>query len=469
MRSYISAVRLDPGSTPTQQDDQWRRWWERRTAAHRFSVRRIPFSGLDQWYFDDAGDLRHRSGRFFAIHGVDVRSDGPVPHWQQPIISQPEVGVLGVLMTMIDGTPHCLLQAKMEPGNHNLLQLSPTVQATRSNFTGVHGGSRVPYLENFTGATPDQIVVDALHSEQGVWFLHKQNRNMVVHLDEPVPERPDYRWFPLEQVRRLLHEDDLVNMDTRVVLGCLPVPEGDEPPAGDTSLRAALRRSVRPSRGMWGDGQVLSWLTGRRAEQQMTVRPIGLAAVAGWHRDEHAIQRPDGRYFKVIAVDVAASSREVGGWTQPLIEPTGRGLVVLFVKSFDGVAHVLLHARPEPGLRSHLELAPSVQADPAVHDGQPFRARYLDHALALDRRQILFDAVHSEEGGRFLHARNRYVIAYPGAEIGREVPDDYAWLTLHQLQNLTRHSGYLNVQARSILACLHSLLDGGTGQAGHDG
>ena len=48
---------------------------------------------------------------------------------------------------------HCLMQAKMEPGNVNPLQLSPTVQATRSNYTQVHRGTGTRYLEYFVGPT----------------------------------------------------------------------------------------------------------------------------------------------------------------------------------------------------------------------------------------------------------------------------------------------------------------------------
>ena len=51
--------------------------------------------------------------------------------WDQPIIDQPEIGFLGILCKEIKGSLHFLLQAKIEPGNKNFVQLSPTLQATR--------------------------------------------------------------------------------------------------------------------------------------------------------------------------------------------------------------------------------------------------------------------------------------------------------------------------------------------------
>ncbi|NED05567.1 NDP-hexose 2,3-dehydratase, partial [Streptomyces sp. SID6648] len=34
---------------------------------------------------------------------------------------------------------------------------------------------------------------------------------------------------------------------------------------------------------------------------------------------------------------------------------------------------------------------------------------------------------------------------------------DFRWMTVRQLVDLLRHSHYVNIQARSLVACLHSL------------
>src|ERR1700743_3627356 len=126
-------------------------WLDAQRAANGYRVERVPLDPLDGWTFaSDTGNLVHRSGRFFTIEGLRVYLDpGRVPRWHQPIIVQREIGILGILVKEFDGILHCLMQAKMEPGNSNLVQLSPTVQATRSNYTRVHKGSPTPYLEYF--------------------------------------------------------------------------------------------------------------------------------------------------------------------------------------------------------------------------------------------------------------------------------------------------------------------------------
>ena len=68
-------------------------------------------------------------------------------NWDHPIIVQKELGILGIIKDKVKNK--YLLQAKVEPGNKNKLQLSPTVQATKSNYERVHGGKKIPYLNIF--------------------------------------------------------------------------------------------------------------------------------------------------------------------------------------------------------------------------------------------------------------------------------------------------------------------------------
>ena len=50
---------------------------------------------------------------------------------------------------MIDGRLYFLMQAKVEPGNVNKYQISPTIQATKSNFTRAHGGKTPLFFDYF--------------------------------------------------------------------------------------------------------------------------------------------------------------------------------------------------------------------------------------------------------------------------------------------------------------------------------
>ncbi|MEU4806639.1 NDP-hexose 2,3-dehydratase family protein [Actinosynnema sp. NPDC023587] len=428
------------------------RWWEHRLARGRFEVTPIPFAELERWGFQEqTGNLGHESGRFFTIEGLRVE-DGPT-RWQ-PIINQPEIGVLGILVKEFDGVLHCLMQAKMEPGNVNTLQLSPTVQATRSNYTQVHRGSATRYLEYFAGPRRGDVLVDVLQSEQGAWFWHKRNRNIVVRVDDDVPLHEDFCWLTIAQVRELMRVDNLVNMDSRTVLSCMPFVE-PAAPSDPGEFGEALARSYAPDGSVAGTDEILSWFTEAKTRCEWTARLVPLSSVRDWTRTAEEITDDRGEDFRIIAVRVAAANREVAGWTQPLLHPRGRGLAVFVARRIAGVLHILVRAREEYGLLDCVEMAPSVQLLPGqdVSAVDPFLRDVATGHVGRAR----FDTVLSEEGGRFHHALTRYRVVEVGSEFPVEVPPDYCWMTTRQLMDLLRHGHYLNIEARSLLACVHSL------------
>lgn len=416
------------------------RWLLGRREAHSFRVTRIPFGDLQQWSFQpDTGNLGHRSGRFFTVEGLDVSvPDGPVPHWQQPIIRQPETGILGLLAQERDGVLRFLMQAKMEPGNPNLIQLSPTVQATRSNYTGVHRGAPVRYLEYFAEPERGRVLADVLQSEHGSWFLHKANRNIIVETQEEVPPHEDFRWMTLGEIGALLRQDLVVNMDARTVLACAPLHAH-----GPGSLLTGT--------------ELLSWITGERARREVRAVSMALSEVDGWRRGPDAIGHHLDHYFQVVAVAVEAGNREVNGWSQPLFEPRRTSVAAFITRRFSGVPHLLAHARAEAGFLDTVELGPSVQCTPENYSGTtgPERPAYLDLVLAAGPEAIAYEARHSEEGGRFLNAVSRYLfVDADKAGVPVEPLPGYQWVTPGQLSALARHGHYVNVQARSLLSCL---------------
>jgi oxidase EvaA len=445
------------------------RWFADRLTADPTTVVRIDFADLVGWHFaESSGNLVHDSGRFFSVEGLRVEAaHGPVPGWTQPIVKQPETGVLGILVKEFDGILHCLMQAKMEPGNHNRLQLSPTVQATRSNYTAVHGGRSVPYLQYFQDIPPERALVDVIQSEHGSWFYQKRNRNLVVETTGEVELRDDFCWLSLGQVHRLLGVDDLVNMDSRTVLSCLPFADCEQ--AGDVpgdSFRAALRRSLtRTSPARHSDDEILGWLTELRSRREIVSTPIPLRDVLDWQQYPDRISNDRGAFFDVRAVAVHGAPREIGSWTQPIIAPRGHGVVAFLATRLAGILHVLVQARAEPGCLDFADLAPTVQCIPDSYRQLNAEALppLLSAVLGAPAEAIRFDTVLAEEGGRLFHARSRYLVVEvdPATTAAVTEPHDgpprYRWMTVGQLAGLLRHSNYVNVQARTLIACLHGM------------
>ncbi|MEU2287245.1 NDP-hexose 2,3-dehydratase family protein [Streptomyces sp. NPDC013178] len=437
--------------------DRFHEWFRERADATDYRAEEAPLDQLEGWHTDPrTGNLVHRTGRFYTIEGLTTTvwdEDGDERGWAQPIIVQPEIGVLGILVKRFDGVPHLLMQAKMEPGNINTLQLSPTVQATRSNYTRVHQGNAVPYLEYFTDPRRGRPLADALQSEQGSWFLGKRNRNVIVETTDDVAVRDGFRWLSLADVHALLRMDNVVNMDTRSVLAAYPQPPAAERREED-SFRGALARSAAAPPGGTG---LLSRLTAVKAARTLTRRLVPMNEVPGWRRVTDRIVHDDGRYFSILGVQVEAGDREVPRWSQPLLAPATRGVIAMVTRQVGGVLHLLLRARTEAGTFDVAELGPTVQCAPDNHRVSSVRPPFLDYVLAAPQDRVRFDAVHSEEGGRFYHAENRYLVIEADDDFPPGTPGGYLWVTLGDLNELVRHSHYLNVEARCLLTCLNAL------------
>ena len=65
--------------------------------------------------------------------------------------------------------------------------------------------------------------MDQIQSEQSSRFYHKRNRNIIIMIDKDIKVEDNFKWMTLGQIKRLMRFDNIVNMDTRTVLSCLPI------------------------------------------------------------------------------------------------------------------------------------------------------------------------------------------------------------------------------------------------------
>ncbi|MFE3170581.1 NDP-hexose 2,3-dehydratase family protein [Amycolatopsis sp. NPDC059090] len=434
-----------------QHINEFHAWYEERSQANDYRVTPSPLTDLDGWRIEPGTEnIVHRTGKFFSVQGLRITTDHRArQQWSQPIIVQPEIGVLGIVVRAVDGVVQCLMQAKMEPGNINTLQLSPTVQATKSNYTRVHQGGSVPYLEHFVD--PHNALFDALQSEQGSWFLNKRNRNMIVEVTEDLPLLDDFCWLTLNQLNELLAVPNLVNMDSRTVLSGMPFVQESYTEGEGHSVRQDPLHTFE---------NLLSWFTDVKSRYYLDRRLVPLNEVPDWHLLSGRIEHESGRYFTVLGVDIEASNREVSRWSQPMLQPVGRGVIAFLGKHINDTFHVLVHARTEAGTHDVVEMAPTVSCIPRNYDGVARQQwpLYLDTVLDADPSSVLFDVVHSEEGGRFYHAEDRYTVIDVGEDFGIDTPRDYCWMTVEQLTAFVRYGNYVNVAARCLLSCLPGAL-----------
>lgn len=473
---YISALtEYNPFYTTSEIKD----WLSSLNNNQHFQVDRIPLAELKKWSFNkNTGNLEHTTGGFFSIRGLSVKTNrGEIEEWSQPIIYQPEFGILGIITKKINGILYFLMQAKAEPGNINTFQLAPTVQATESNYIRLHGGRTTPYIDYFIGSQKKtQVLIDQLQSEQGARFFTKRNRNIIVRLkdNEEIGLTPNHRWITLGQIHALLQQDDIVNMDTRSVISEInfePEKLSSLAFVDPEILRSCLENSpiVTEPVGKFGIILMISSHSNSKTKHSMedllkkitfekfkTVlerQLIPLRDVKDWIQAPSEIYHKDRKYFSVIGARIKTTSREVSSWDQPIIQQQQSGIVGFITKEIDGVLHFLLQLKMEIGVMDLLEIAPTVQCitDNYTADNMPL---YTDKFIKRNNLTSLVDSCQSEEGGRFYKESNRNIVLLADKSFSEKEPSSFMWATLRQIKEFIKFNNSVNVEARSLLSCL---------------
>jgi len=460
----ISALTYDTPAFPTAEIIGWLNSRKQSTFTN---VEIKDLHKLRDWCYEaETGHIIHKSRRFFRVEGLDVITNTGLTHsWQQPIINQPEIGILGLVARYINGILHFCVQAKIEPGNINCVQLSPTLQATKSNYTRAHGGKEPLYLEYFSGNISSKVIYDQLQSEQGSRFLRKRNRNIIVLLDEKdsfFRSNEDFVWLTLGQIKQLSRKDNVINMDTRSIISSITFCNASsdyklscsDPSAYGSSGSRFLDSAFETSFQYNSMPSILSWIAGLKMCTTLRTSPMPLGSLSNWSYKDGSITHDLSSHFSVIGVSVQIDSREAVEWDQPMFKPSNEGLIAFIVRPIDGILHFLVQAKLEAGNLDLIELAPTVQTQ-LIDNGSPStRPLYVDQVLQAGPDQILLDSLQSEEGGRFFREQNRNLIVEVDSAFPLDVDPYYCWLTLSQLLRLCQYSNYVNISARSILASI---------------
>lgn len=438
-------------------------WLKERCKPEEFKVEMVPLDEMEKWSLDAHGvRISHETGRFFHIEGLHVKTNfGGNKEWDQPIINQPEIGFLGFITRVFNGTRYFLMQAKMEPGNINTLQISPSLQATKSNFSQVHKGRRPTFLEYFNGEKKVKVLVDHLQTEQGARFFRKRNRNIVIEIDEDIYLPEEFCWLTLGEMKALLQEDNVLNMDTRSVLSTIPLIEDSVinslEPFDLFDLRSTLShngkkflKSFITKQAVNTIDNLLSWYTAQMMKWEIVVTKKPLSKLEGWSVNKWAVEG-DERFFSVIGVNVKAGTREQTHWMQPLLKDTHIGLLAFICKEIDGVLHFLVQAKVEAGNLDLIELAPTVSCSNYDYVRNCNNRPFLFDEVFNGNNTILFDSLQSEEGGRFYEIQNRNMIIEVPSSNNFTLPFNYSWMTLAQMKEFMRY-GKFNIEARSIIS-----------------
>jgi len=200
---------------------------------------------------------------------------------------------------------------------------------------------------------------------------------------------------------------------------------------------------------------IISWFTELRTDLKLDISPSDMRELDSWDFSRHSISHTAGKYFEIIGIHAEIGNREVSCWDQPLMKQVNEGLVGFLVKEFNGIWHVLVQAKVEPGNLDVLSMSPTVQCITGSYKKMEYFVPYIDYFLKGSK--IHYDTLQSEEGGRFYHEQNRYMLAEAGDDFVADSSPFYCWMTFRQIKQFILFNNYFNIEARSLVACVSPL------------
>tara|TARA_Y100000034_G_C6876831_1_gene401166 strand:+ start:1074 stop:1841 length:768 start_codon:yes stop_codon:yes gene_type:complete len=205
--------------------EEIKEWYKAIIDKKEMIIEEIPLSECKKWVIDK-DRMYHESGQFYSVEGLRVTTDirESKRGWDQPIFKQVgfDGGILGMIRKRFDGIPHYLVEAKSEPGNPHVVQISPTLQATFSNINAAHLGNVPNYLNLFENAE----LIGKVHykqwlAEDGGRLYNKRNLNMLVELDKDYEitfKNDNFIWMSMYQIKQCLQQDAWVANSIRSII-----------------------------------------------------------------------------------------------------------------------------------------------------------------------------------------------------------------------------------------------------------
>ena len=207
-------------------------WFRLQQDNCKMKVKQIPLNSLKKWKISKNNSrISHETNNFFSVLGLRItetiaREVGK-KGWDQPILKEKNNngGIVGIIRKKINGIPHYLIEAKAEPGNPDLIQISPCFQATYSNINQAHGG-RKPHLYQFF-LNPKKNNFDILFnqpmSEDGGRLYKKKNRGMLIQapIGQKIILNKRFVWLSLFQIKYLIKKKSWVNPHVRSIISQL--------------------------------------------------------------------------------------------------------------------------------------------------------------------------------------------------------------------------------------------------------
>ena len=410
-----------------------KKWLNNQRSLHKLNINIVSLNALPNWKYTKK-NIHHISNRFFKIVGLKVLSNFYKKNWEQPIIIQNEIGILGIIKNK--KTNKYLLQAKVEPGNINKLQIAPTVQATKSNYNRVHGGQKVPYIDYFLKYKKLNIFNQ---SEQGFRYLYKFNSNILIEIKKKITNKKEFRWFSKQQIKELIKEKNLINMDTISVL-------------------SSFISKIKVNNSINTNKTIYDWVKKNDSIYFIKIKIVDLSNLKEWSIKLKKIIHKKNRHFSIIGIDVKTNKREINNWSQPILKGKKMAFAGFVKTNINNTDHYLCRYIIKPGLKKSSIGCTVNTSDISIFNKnsnldnteKKFIKKYFFSKK--NKKNIIYDNILSDEGGRFYKCQIRYMISLFDYKDILTIPKNYMFLSHNQIVEMIKNKR-LDIESRLLFAC----------------
>jgi len=408
-------------------------WINKKKKNLKIISNKISLSKCHNWIIKE-DIIYHKTKKFFKIIGIKVYNNFSKKNWDQPIIVQNEIGILGLIYN--EQKKKYLLQAKVEPGNINKIQLSPTVQATKSNYSRVHKGKQIPYLKYFFNK---KNIYKSNQTEQGGRYLNKLNSNILFKSQEKIKVLPNFRWFKKSDIKKLIKTKNMIHMDTMSVLSSFMVKNKKDNPLNNNFF-------------------FQKWYNYHLSKYNIKIKICSLKKLSLWNFDKKKITNKNKNFFSVIGLNVKSNTREVKSWSQPIIEPIDMAFSGFLIKKFNNTDHYLCRYSLKPGLKQG-GISATINSS-SLKNLKSLKKKSFQKKIfeIFNKKNKEFKTIHksiqSDEGGRFFHSQCLYEGCLLSENFEIQIPKDYIWLSYNQVINLIKMRK-LDIEARLLFSYIN--------------
>jgi oxidase EvaA len=315
------------------------------------------------------------------------------------------------------------------------------VQATRSNFTKVHAGKNIPYIEFFFGNKKMKKIFKIKQTEQGLRYYNKKNYNILLDDTKKIIKKlPYFYWVNKKELKYLVSRNNIINMDTLSVFSCAINKKKYDTP---------IIKMVK----------IFNFINNNKKKYFTLINKISLSKLKYWTLKKDIIFNNKKNYFSIIGVSVKNNSREINKWEQPIIAQENLAFAGFILKIINQTLHYLVSFDIKPGLKNAC-LSCTVRTSDFTnykknYDLNSFKKNIINQNFIQKKNgKLLYKTIQSDEGGRFYKSQICYSVFQLNENHNLKIPKNYIWISHNQMINLIKKK-YFDIEARILFACFN--------------